>query len=217
MKATKIAIILICMCFSASFAAEKPKAEIRNIRITSPRLTVSRARANSNAIVTGQFGIEMSFAKPTVKTPVVRLTALCEVDGILTVHSIFLDRPLKNKGMNRSDILKAFKDNAIEIPSKERESAYQDPARFTPLLPEIAKDAYSKTLYGTGETNKGFFRLGRAKTMPKILLWRIEIWQNGVMAKSWESSSNGLGSYNLPSDWHAWKKHPTKCRYAAAH
>lgn len=217
MKLAQITI-LACLFAVSATAAEKPKCEIRNVRISSPRLAVSRSRGSSSAAVaTGQFGVEMSFARATVKKPVMRVVALCETGGALSIHAIFLDTPNSCNGMKRADIMRAFKDNGIDIPQKEREAAYSDPVRFTPLLPEVTKGAYAKTVYGTSETNKGFFRLGRSTTMPKIIIWRIEVWQNGFLADSWESSKNGLGKYELPGDWYEWKKYPAKFKYVAAH
>ena len=42
---------------------------------------------------------------------------------------------------------------------------------------------------------------------------RLELWQNGVMVASWESSKAGLGKYALPADWYAWQKYPQKFKY----
>ena len=41
----------------------------------------------------------------------------------------------------------------------------------------------------------------------------IQLWQNGVMVASWESSKAGLGKYALPADWYAWQKYPQKFKY----
>jgi len=46
------------------------------------------------------------------------------------------------------------------------------------------------------------------------LLYRIEVWQNGVRAAAYDSSRAGLGSYEIPDDWHLWKKYPQKFKYA---
>lgn len=203
----------IALALAAALSSAAPKAEVRNVRISTPKLTVSRAKSSSSAIVTGQFRIDMSFARATAKTPVVRLTAVCEADGSLVAYNAFLDKPGTNNAMKRGDVMSAFKRAGVEIPSKEREKAYSDPAMFTSLLPEVSKDAYSSAVYGTSEVDRGFFRLGRCSAMPKIVIYRIELWQNGVMAASWESSKTGLGKYDLPDDWHAWRKHPQKFRY----
>ena len=198
---------------AAALASAAPKPEVRNVRIYTPKLFVSRAKSDSDALVTGQFRVDMSFARATAKKPVARLVSVCEANGALVAHSVFIDRPHTCDAMKRSDIMSAFKQAGIEIPFKEREQAYSDPAKFTPLLPEVSKDTYASAVYGTSEINRGFFRLGRSSAPPKVVVFRLELWQNGVMVASWESSKAGLGKYALPADWYAWQKYPQKFKY----
>jgi hypothetical protein len=174
---------------------------------------VSRQKSTAEAIVVGQFRVDMSFPRATAKKPVLRLVSVCEVDGALVMHNVFLDRPGTNNPMKRGDIMNAFKQSGVDIPPKEREKAYSDPAQFTPLLPEVSKDTYSVAQYGDFRIDRGFFRLGRSTSQPKVILFRLELWQNGAMAASWESSKTGLAKYALPDDWHVWKKHPQKFKY----
>ena len=194
--------------------AAAPQAEIRNVRISSPKLSVSREKAESESQVTGQFKVEMSFAKKTAKKPVVRLACLSEIDGALVANCIFLDRPGTEKGMNRSEIAGALKASGVEIPWKDRERMQADPSKFTPDLPEVVRETYASAIYGTADIRHGFFRFGRSEKPPKILLYRIEVWQNGVLAAKFDSSRTGLGAYDIPADWHEWKKYPQKFRYA---
>ena len=95
--------------------AAAPQAEIRNVRISSPKLSVSREKAESESQVTGQFKVEMSFAKKTAKKPVVRLACLSEIDGALLANCVFLDRPGTGKGMNRSEIAGALKASGVNV------------------------------------------------------------------------------------------------------
>ena len=194
--------------------AAAPQAEVRNVRISSPKIVLSREKAESEVQVAGQFKVEMSFAKKTAKKPVVRLVCLCEANGALSVNCIFLDKPGTGKGLTRSEIQSAFKNAHIEVPSKEREKMYADPAKFTPHLSEVTREAYASAIYGTSELKHGFFRLGRSEKLPKILLYRIEVWQNGVLAAKFDSPRTGLGAYEIPADWHEWRKYPQKFKYA---
>ncbi len=203
----------VAMILVAALVSAAPKPEIRNVRISTPKLVVSRAKSSSSAIVTGQFRVDMSFSRATVKKPVVRLMAICEVDGALVAYNAFLDKPNTCSSMKRGEIMSAFRQSGVEIPFKERERAYSDPAKFTPLLPEVSRDVYSSSVYGTAEIKRGFFRLGKCNSPPKVIIYRIEVWQNGAMAASWESSKTGLGKYDLPDDWHAWRKHAQKFKY----
>lgn len=204
--------LLLFAALTASPSAA-PKAEIRNVRIISPKIFVSREHAGKEALVTGQFRVDMSFSKNTARKPVLRLSCLCEADGALSVHTVFLDRPRTTEGMRRSAIMEAYRNAQVEIPFKEREQAYADPAKFTPHLPEVTRGAYSGAVYGTGEIGRGFFRLGRSGSLPKVILHRVEVWQNGALAASSESSRSGLGRYDIPDDWYEWKRHPQKFKY----
>lgn len=200
--------------FFLAALAVTPQAEIRNVRISSPKILLSREKSGSDVQVAGQFKVEMSFAKKTAKKPVVRLACLCEVNGALLANCIFLDKPDSSRGLPRSEIQSAFKAAGVEIPSKEREKMYSDPAKFTPYLSEVVRESYAAAIYGTAEMKHGFFRLGRSEKMPKLLLYRIEVWQNGAMVASSDSPRTGLGAYDIPSDWHEWKKYPQKFKYA---
>ena len=207
-------MIAFVFCLVAALAAAPtPQAEVRNVRISSPKVLLSREKSGSDVQVVGQFKVDMSFAKKMAKKPVMRLMCLCEVNGVLTASCIFLDKPETNRGLNRSEILTALKASGVKEGSKEGESFRADPAKFTPYLGEVSKEAYMSATYGTPDLDKGFFRLGRSEKMPRILLYRIEVWQNGFCVAKYESSRTGLGAYDIPSDWHEWKKYPQKFKY----
>ena len=204
------------MLLAALVAADvaPAKAEVRNVRFTSPRLSVSRAKSYSPALVAGQVKVDMSFAKATVRMPVLRVMCLVEVDGEIVYHAVNLGRPRTCAPLSRSDVASAYRDAGVEISPKEREEALSDPARFTRVLHEVAKAAYASVVYGAPETDKGFFRLGRTAAIPKLLLFRMELWQNGALAGFHESPRTGLGPYDIPADWHVWKKYPQRFRYS---
>ena len=202
------------LCLLAALAAAAPQAEIRNVRIASPKILLSREKSESDVQVAGQFKVDMSFAKKTAKKPVIRLACLCEANGTLVANCIFLDKPDTNKGLSRSEIQAALKASGLKEGSKDGAKFRADPSKFTPYLGEVSKDAYMSATYGTPELNRGFFRLGRSKQMPKLLLYRIEVWQNGVLVAKHDSSRTGLGAYDIPADWHEWKKYPQKFKYA---
>ena len=204
----------LAFCLVAALAATPaPQAEVRNVRISSPKILLSREKSGSDVQVVGQFKVEMSFAKKTAKKPVVRLVCLSEVGGTLAANCIFLDKPETNRGLNRSEIAAALKASGVVSGSKETEKFNADPAKFTPYLAEVTKDAYLSAIYGTAELNRGFFRLGRSEKMPRMLLYRIEVWQNGLCVAKYESSHTGLGAYDIPPDWYEWKKYPQKFKY----
>ena len=205
---------VLCLLAALVSGASAPQAEVRNVRISSPKILLSREKSGSDVQVVGQFKVDMSFAKKTARKPVMRLTCLCEVNGTLLANCIYLDKPDTNRGLPRSEIMAAFKASGAKEGAKEGEAFRADPAKFTPYLPEVAKEAYLSAVYGTPELNRGFFRLGRSEKMPRLLLFRIEVWQNGARVAKYESSRTGLGAYDIPADWHEWKKYPQKFKYA---
>ena len=205
---------LFALALTVLAATGAPKPEVGNVRISSPKILLSREKSDSEIQVAGQFKVEMSFAKKTARKPVVRLLCLCEVDGALVANCILLDKPDTNKGMSRSEIQSALKASGIKEGTKEAEAARTDPSKFTPYLAEVARESYRSALYGTSELNRGFFRLGRSKKMPKLLLYRIEVWQNGWPVAIQASSGVGLGAYDIPADWYRWNKYPGKFKYA---
>ena len=125
-------MIVFAFCLAAALAvAPTPQAEVRNVRISSPKIFLSREKSESDVQVIGRFKVDMSFAKKMAKKPVMRLTCLCEVNGALIASCIFLDKPETNRGLNRSEIAKSLKASGAKEGSKEIESLRVDPVKFT--------------------------------------------------------------------------------------
>ena len=209
-------VLLSVLAAVTAVAPSAPKPEIRNVRISSPKVSVARERSDSEAFVTGQVHVDMSFSKNVVKTPVLRLTCLCEVDGVLSVRSIFLDKPETYKGMREGERRSALRASGVAVNPKDAKAWCADPAKFTAYLPETTKASYASAIYGTGELTSGFFRLGRSTKMPRVILFRFELWQNGARIAQYESSHTGLGKYEIPADWYVLGKYPQKFRYPEA-
>lgn len=199
---------------AALASAPSPQAEVRNVRISSPRILLSREKSGSEVQVAGQFKVEMSFAKPVARKPVAKVVCLCEVGGALVVNCILLDRPNTMATMSSSEVMSALARAGVKPDYKDKEKYVADPESFTPHLQEVGKDAYASATYGTSDLGRGFVRLGRSEKMPKLLAYRIEIWQNGKMVAKFDSPRTGLGAYGVPADWHAWRKYPQKFKYA---
>jgi len=199
---------------AAALSCTAPKSEVQRAHIHTPRMAVASSKSGSDFSVYGEFRVDMAFpGRGVAKRPVLRLVSVCEVNGSLVAHNLFLDAPNTNVPMKRSDIMKAYKESGADITAKERDAACSDPARFTPCLGCVSVDSLKSASYGSSKANRGFFRLGRSAVPPKLLLYRLELWQNGAMVTSWESSKTGLGKYSLPNDWHVWRKHPQLFKY----
>lgn len=209
-----LSLILSVAAVAAALAAETaPQPEVRNVRFHSPRLAVSRAHADSTAFIRGQLRTDMSFARATARKPILRIVCLCEVDGALVMYQGFWDRPKTYVPMGQSEISEAFKNAGVELKGKEREEAYQDLEQITKCLPEVSRDGYTAITYGANGMNSGFFRVDKRGAQVKIVVFRLELWQNGSLVASYDSPSTGTGKYELPADWHAWKRYPQKFKY----
>lgn len=207
-------IVKSILVLAAALSCGAPKSEVQRARIHTPRLAMSSSKSGSDFSVFGEFRVDMSIpGKGMVKRPVLRLVSVCEANGSLVAHNLFLDAPNTSVPMKRSDIMKVYRESGVDITAKERDSACSDPARFSPCLGCVSVDSIKSASYGSSRANRGFFRLGRCAVPPKLLIYRIELWQNGAMVTSWESSKTGLGKYSLPDDWHAWRKHPQLFKY----
>lgn len=198
---------------AAAVAVAAPKAEIRNVRISSPKILMSREKSGSSVRLVGQFKVDMSFAASAVRCPVAKLCCLYEIDKGLQMACKVLDRPGTVSGMPEASALQGLKAAGVEVDAARRADLWADPAVYTPYLGLVGKKAYASALYGSFDLGKGFFKVGKSQTMPKLLLFRIEIWQNGVLVARHESPRTGLGAYSLPDDWHVWKRHPDKFKY----
>ena len=206
--------MIAALCLLAALTSAAPKAEVRNVRISSPKVFLSREKAESDVKVVGQFKVEMAFAGETVRKPVVRLACLSEVDGRLVANMVFLDKPNATSGLNRAEILAALKRAQPDAKPKELEGLRNDPAKFTPFLSEVAGGAFASNTYGSPELDRGFFKLGKATKMPQLLQFRIEVWQNGMMVAQHASGRTGLAARGIPADWHVWGKYPQKLKYS---
>ena len=108
----------------------------------------------------------------------------------------------------------SFREAGFTPDAKDRGSAYSDPALVSrKMCCEVAKEKYAGASYGATSQNGGLFRIGESGSNPRLLLFRFELWQFGVLAGSFESSRTGLGKLDIPEDWHVWRKYPRKFTY----
>ena len=206
--------MLTALILAAVLSAETtPRAEVSNVRFGASKLLAVKAKTGPATYLRGPLRVDMSCRQNQVRKPLLRIICLCDVNGELVCHSGLWDKLETNRRLGRSEVSKTFKLAGIELPPKEREAALSDPQKISPLLPEVLKSAYQSASYGETAENGGFFRVNN---LTRVLLFRFELWQNGVLVGSRESSWTGLGSLDIPKDWHVWKKYPQKFKYVDA-
>ena len=208
------AFLLLCAALATAPEPPAPQAEVTNVRFPSPRLMVVKAKHGSSTFIRGPVRVDMSFRRAQVKCPVLKVTCLCDIDGRLTCYSGLWDRLNTNTKLNRSDVMASFREAGFTPDAKDRGSAYSDPALVSgKMCCEVAKEKYAGASYGATSQNGGLFRIGESGSNPRLLLFRFELWQFGVLAGSFESSRTGLGKLDIPEDWHVWRKYPRKFTY----
>jgi len=190
----------------AGVYVDVPKSAVKSVHFLSPSLAVSTAKVGGPSVIHGPLRIDMAFAAQTVRKPLLRIVCLCEVSGELVWMDGMWDRPGTNVRLSRSTVSAAFKAAGRD--------ACSEPACISSVMSDASARAYMAATYGEPDNTKGFFRLDRSPTAAKLLLYRFEIWQNGVLADAWESSRAGLGPYDIPRDWFVRGRYQGRFRYA---
>jgi len=208
----------LCLAALAAAGTKPPEPEIR-ASIQFPRmLELVRKPGSPTAVIAGVQ--KVSFGRPTtggdfVRRPVLRLTVLCDNNGDLECRTCLVDRFDTYERMNPSQVSEAYRNAGRELKGSDRKAALSDPAQFTPLLSTVGCCRLSKPcFYGNvKDRSGGFFRVSRLTGDFKVLVTRMEIWQNGVMIAREELAASGFKRSALPKDWFEWKRHPEMFRY----
>lgn len=213
-------MLALLSLMAALTAGQAPQAEIGRARFVQPSLGLSKVSTSSRTVVIGG-AVRVSFcdfAKPSVRCPVLHITCLCSQNGALTCYHGFWNELRTYAKIRSSDVSQALKATGVKLTGEERKKALSDPQLISSHLPEVLRERYALTcLYGNPlEKGRGFFRLSNPTGADKLLLVRLEMWQNGVKIGEHESSQTGLGKFDLPKDWYVWKKYPQKFRYVDA-
>ena len=205
-------VFISAVMFAATaVAGENPRPQIRSVRFVSRQLSVSRK--GSSAYIRGPVRVDMSFPDGPVKRPVLRIICLCDVDGELVCYSGLWAKPRTSSMMGRGEIGSAFKQAGIELKGADRRAAYSDIVRISGCQGECSKETFSSVVYGEKDLYRGFFRAGSVKEGIRILVYRLELWQNGALAGVYDSPRSAAAGYQLPEDWHVAGKYEGKFRY----
>lgn len=192
-------------------AGENPRPQIRSVRFVSKQLSVSKKGAS--AYIRGPVRVDMSFPDGPVKRPVLRIVCLCDVDGELVCYSGLWAKPKTSSMMGRGEIGSAFKQAGLELKGADRKTAFSDIVKISCCQGECSKETFSSVVYGEKDLYRGFFRAGSVKESVRILVYRLELWQNGALAGAYDSPRSAAAGYQLPEDWHVVGKYGDKFRY----
>ena len=187
--------------------------EVKKVRIASNRLGLSRPKGSSTSFVRGQLRVEFAFAPRRFKRPVVRVLCLCDVDGSVNFYEGFFCAPNKYDRLGVRELSTLFEDAGEMVTDANVGELMHDVKKISANQKEVDRDLFSTVVYGSTSVCAGYFRIHDVVRSAKVLLYRIEVWQNGILAKEYESPRTGLGKYEIPDDWHVWHKYPMKYKY----
>ena len=194
-------------------------AQVRaSFKAPSMRLNKRQTSGPAKYWVNGNIVLDMSSAKD-VKSPIVRVAMLldcgsrmvvmdavaCEPNGRYAHSGV----PILSYGMERDrwhlDLRKG-----LRISFLEELSYYQRPFG--------AVSSKGIAFFDRAKTMTGGFRIPDKTLLPdvapKLVAYRFECWQNGVLACAYDSlRSETLNSRQLPVDWHVPNRHPDRFDY----
>ena len=187
--------------------------EVKKVRLPSARLGLSRPKGSSVSYVRGQLRVEFSFSPRRFKRPVIRVTCLCDVDGAIRFYEGFYYTPNTYDGMGRNDLYTLFEEAGEKATDETVDELMHDAKKISYNQKEVDRDKFATVVYGSSNIDAGYFVVDDIVNSVKMLLYRVEVWQNGVMVKDYESAHTGLNKYEIPSDWYVWHKYPAKYKY----
>ena len=177
---------------SATTSAQKAPAQQVSGRFTRTRLSSLTAKGRSNQTLNGQVVATFSSDQTRVKRPVLYIAALYDVDGLWRMYDVVCSTP--------------------EVWYGHLLSHGQTPAQVSKWQMEISKDACNTVTFGDLRT--GFFNdCGISSSRAKLIGYRLELWQNGGLVKSFDSAAHVVRRAGAPEDWHVKGKYPGKIAY----
>ena len=194
-------------------AGKDGEPEVKKVRFTSSRLALSRPKGSQVSYVRGQLRLDLSFAPARFKRPVVRITSLCDVDGAVRFYEGFFYTPNSYDRMGWNEARTLFEDVGEKVTHDSLGELMHDAKKISACQKEVDREKYTTLVFGSTSPCAGYFSVGDMVKSVKLLLYRIEVWQNGILVKDYESPHTGLGKYAIPDDWHIWHKYPSKYKY----
>ena len=172
--------------------AQKPPEQQVSGRFTRTRLAPLTAKGRPNQTLSGRVVATFSSDQTRVKRPVLYIAALYDVDGMWRMYDVICSTP--------------------EVWYGHLLSQSQTPAQVSKWQMEISKDACNTVTFG--DLRVGFFNdCGISSSRAKLIGYRLELWQNGGLVKSFDSAAHVVRRAGAPEDWHVKGKYPGKIVY----
>lgn len=167
---------------------EQITAKIQNVRLDAFR----EKTAPVETTLRGQFRVSVRSSLPRFKRPVANVVALFDIGGMWRYCDVILGEQETSAGRCLDQ----------EHTVSRVSTWYQD----------VTASEWRNLTYG--DPKVGFFRrYGLDAEKAKLLCYRIEIWQNGVLVDSYDSGYRQAKRLGVPEDWYIKGKHPNAISY----
>ena len=183
---------------AAPAAEAAPVAEAQvEAKIGAFRLSAVREKGPPpETLLRGQVKVAVTSSRARFKRPVFSVSALFDVGGVWRYYDAICLEQRTSKG-----------------PALGREQTLK---RMSLKQPEVTASAWGQLVYG--DSKEGFFRrCGIDYDGARLIAYRVEVWQNGVLVASADSDSSAAKRLGVPADWYLKGRHEGKMVYHWPH
>ena len=160
-------------------------------KIVNGRLSMFKAKPGNQSVLRGEVKISVRTDLPRIKRPMLNVIALFDIDGMWRWCDVLCSEPNQSYGS-----------------CLPREAT---PARYSSYQAEVSADAWDSVTFGNPKTS--FFTGYAVPEKAKLLLYRLEVWQDGKLLASQDSDRRLAKKLALPEDWYVKGKYPGKFSY----
>jgi len=171
-----------------------PKGPEFKAKFTSSSLKFSRttvAKDRDEYSVKGYVKADFNSTTNRFKRPILHIVTLFEYEGLWKYYDLI-----------QTDQRVYHGSNPAADAGPERQSRWQ---------PEIAKEAWTHLQYGAPE--HGFFYNSNIPPKAKLLVYRLEIWQDGKLVTALDTPKNAVKKFGIPENWYEKGKNAGRITY----
>ena len=174
-------------------AADRKKLEEGPVEVkfaATPRLSLA-SDASRAKVLKGQVKLNFATSQPRVKRPLLNVVALFDVNGVWRYYDVLCRDPNESYGIiaAKQFATRQYSNRQLEVDSETL-----------------------KTM-AFGNPKSAFFAGYGIPDKAKLLLYRLEVWQDGKMIGEYDSDSKAVKKLGLPDDWFVKGKHVGKIVY----
>lgn len=172
---------------------EQISAKVQNVRLDAVKEKLTAAKTSpSETTLRGQFRVSVRSSQPRFKRPIANVVALFDIGGMWRYCDVILSDPETSAGRCLDP------EHTV--------------SQISTWSQDVTASEWRTVTYG--DPKSGFFkRYGLDAEKAKLLCYRIEIWQNGVLVDSYDYGYRQAKRAGVPEDWYLKGKHPGAISY----